>query len=118
MGVVSIVVSCLNYLYIILGNLRFLGEFLAQEVGYKIEVAVEEPAHYTESKHVAALQHRLVVHTTVSQAILYHSCQRALHYAIRVDTHLAKIILTLELCFFQVLWSETVGIDNDSGLGL
>ena len=65
MGVVSIVKSCLHHLDVVLGNLRLLGEFVAQEVGNEVEVAIEEPAHDTECKHVAALQHRLVVHTTI-----------------------------------------------------
>ena len=118
MGVVSIVESCLHHLDVVLCNLRFLGEFLAQEVGDKVEVAVEEPANDTECKHVAALQHRLVVHSAVSQAVLHHRSQRALHHAVRVDAHLAEIVGSLELSLLQVLRTETVCVDDDCSLWL
>ena len=51
-GVVSVVVACLHHLDIVLGNGGLLGKLLLQEVGYQRQVAVEEPAHQTQGKHV------------------------------------------------------------------
>ena len=45
---------------------------LADEVFGNREVAVEEPAYQTYGKHVAALQHGLVVHARVGQGGLGH----------------------------------------------
>ena len=118
MGVMTVVESCLHHLDIVLCYLWLLGEFIAKEVGNKLKVAIEEPAYNSKGKHIAALQHRLVVHATVGKAVLNHCCQRALHYAIRVNTHLAEIILTLELGLLQVFRTETVSVDDNSGLRL
>ena len=71
-GVMTIVVTGTDHLNVCLGNSRFLGEFLADEVFGNREVAVEQPANQSYCKHVAALQHRLVVHAGVSQTILHH----------------------------------------------
>ena len=112
-GVVSVVVAGLYHLDICFSDGRLLGELLLQEVGHKLQVAVKEPAHETQCKHVAALHHRLHVHTRVSQAILHHRRQRALDHAIGVDTHFAEIVFSLELCLLQILRTERVCVDDD-----
>ena len=55
MGVVSVVVACLDDLDVGIGQFRLLGELLAQEVEGNIQVAVEEPTHQSQGKHIAAL---------------------------------------------------------------
>ena len=54
-GVVAIVIASLNDTDVGLGDGRLPGELLAQEVVGHIEVAAEEPAHQSESEHIAAL---------------------------------------------------------------
>ena len=98
MGVVSIVITSLHHLYIIFSNLWLLCKFITQEVGNQVKVAVEQPAHDAEGKHVTALQYRLVVHTALCKTVLDHLCQRALYDAVRVDAHLSEVVLALELC--------------------
>ena len=118
MGVVTIVKASLNNLDIVLCYLRLLGELLTKEVCNEVEVAVEKPAHYSQRKHVAALQYCLVVHSTVGKTVFYHLSQRALHHAVGIDAHLTKIVLGLELSLLQILWAKAVGVDDYRSLWL
>ena len=102
----SVVITSLNHLDVSLSNGGLLGELLLQEVAYEIQVTIEEPANQSEGEHVTALQHGLVVHTCISQTVLHHRGKRALDHAIRIDIHLTKVILSLELSFFQILGTE------------
>ena len=43
----SVVVASLDHLDVGLGNSRFLGKLLFQEISHEVQVAVEEPAHQT-----------------------------------------------------------------------
>ena len=117
-NVVTVVVAGVHHLDIVFRNLRFLCEFLSQEVLYKSHVAVEEPAYHTERKHVAALQYALVVHAGISKTVLHHLGDRASHHPVAVDTHLCEVILGLELSSLQVFRTEAVGVDDDCGLWL
>ena len=114
----SVVVSSLNHLDVGLGDGGFLGELLTQEISYKVQVAIKEPADETQGEHVTALHHGLHVHAGISQTVFYHRGKRTLDDAIRVDIHLTEVLLSLELSFFQVLGSEGVGIDNNGGTRL
>ena len=116
--VVAIVVAGLHHLDVVFGDGGLFGEFLTQEVGHQVKVAVEEPANQSECEHVAALQYRLVVHSAVGQTILDHCRERTSHHPIGVDAHLAEIVVGLESCSFKVFGSETVGVDDDGGLRL
>ena len=44
MGVVAIVITCLNHLDVSLGDGGFLGELLFQEISHEVQVAVKKPA--------------------------------------------------------------------------
>ena len=117
-GVVSVVVTSLDHLDVCLSDGRLLGELLAQEVGYEVQVAIEEPADETQGEHVTALHHGLHVHTRVSETVLHHRGEWALDHAIWVDIHLTEIVFSLELSLLQVLGTEGVGIDDDGGTRL
>ena len=116
MRVVSIVEACLHHLDVVLGNGRLLGKLLAQEVGYEVEVAIEKPAHQSESEHVAAFQDGLVVEAAVGQTVLHHGGERALDDAVGVYAQLGEVVVGLESCFLQVVRTEGVGVDDDGGL--
>ena len=118
MGVVTIVVACLYDADISLGDGRFLGELLAQEVEDNLQVATEQPAYQTDGKHVAALEHRLHVHARIGKAFLHHRGQGTGYNAIGVDAHLGDGIVGLELGLLQVLRAKGIGVDDDGGLGL
>ena len=117
-GVVSVVVAGLYHLDVGLGQCGFLGKLLAQIVERHVEVAVEEPAHEAEGKHVAALEHRLGFHTAVGEAVLHHLCDGACHYAVGIDVHLCQGILGGECGLLKVGWAERVGIYNNGSVGL
>ena len=106
MGIVTVVVTSLHHLDIVLGNGRFLGEFLTQEIGNEVQVAVEEPANQTQRKHVATLQNGFVVHATFCQTRFHHSGERALDDTIGIYMEFAEIVGSGKLCFLQVLWTE------------
>ena len=115
-GVMAIVITSLHHLDIVFCNSRFLGKFLAQEIGNEAQVAVEQPAHQSQRKHVAALQDGLVVHAGILQALFHHSRKRTSHHAVGVDAHLAQIVFGLERSFLEVFRSERVGVDDDGSL--
>ena len=98
MYVVAIIKSGFHHLDVVLGNLRFLGKLLSEEVGHEFQVAVEEPADESQCKHVSALEHRLVVHAAVGQAVFHHLGDGASHYAVGVYAQFAEIVFGLELC--------------------
>src|SRR5574344_258924 len=116
MCIMTVVKSSLNHLDISLSYTRFLGEFFFQKVESDIQVTVEEPAHQSEGEHIAALEHRLVVHTAVSQTVLHHRGKRTGHHAVGVNAHLAQIVFGGELRFLQILRTERIRINNDSSL--
>ena len=72
MGVVSIVISCMDDLDICPGNFGLFGEFLADEIFGYLQVAVEQPAYQAYCKHIAAFQHGFVVHSGVGKAVFHH----------------------------------------------
>ena len=114
--VVAVVEAGLHHLDVVFGDGGFLGEFLAQEVGHQVKVAVEEPAHQAKGKHVAALEHRLVVHAAVGQTVFHHLGDGACHHAVGVDAHLAQVVVAGKLGLLQVFRTEAVGVDDDGGL--
>ena len=99
----SVVPTSLDNLDVCLSDSGLLGKLLLQEITYQVQVAVEEPANKSESEHVTALKHCLVVHSAVSQTVLYHSGEWALDYTVWVDTHLAEVVFSLELSLLQIL---------------
>ena len=117
-GVVTVVITSLNHLDVILCNSRLLGKLLTQEIGNEAQVAVEQPAHQTQGKHIAALQDGLVVHACVFQAVLHHRGQWAGHHAVGVDAHLAEVVVGLEGSFLQVFRTKRVGVDDNRSLRL
>ena len=116
--VVSVVVAGLDNLDVGFCQLGLLGEFLPEEAEGDVEVAVEEPAHEAEGKHVAALEDALGVHPAVLKAVLYHRGEGAGYHSVGVNAHLAEVVFRLELCFLQVLGAKAVGVDDDGGTGL
>ena len=96
-----------------LGNSGFLGKLGAQEALGNGQVAVEEPAHQSEGKHVAALQHGLVVHARVGEAVLHHlrdgRCDNIL-----LNAHFGNGVVGLEGSLLKVSLLETVRIDDDA----
>ena len=118
MGVGGVVEAGVHHLDVALGNERLLVELLAQESLDKAQVAVEQPADYAQGKHVAALEHALVVHAAVGQAGLNHLRHRAGHHAVGVDAHLAEVVVGGKLGLLKVFRAEAVGVDDDRGLRL
>ena len=116
MGVVTVVVACLYHLDVSLRHAGFLGEFLFQEVENELQVAAEEPAHQAKREHIAALQHRFVVHTAVCQRVLHHLGYRALYHAVRVYAHLPEVVGGLKLRLVEVRLLEGVGVYDDGSL--
>ena len=92
--------------------------FSAQESDSVADGACEKPALDRKREHVAALQLRLVVHAAVLEALLDHLRQRALDDAVRVDAHLAEVVLRLEGRLLEVARTEGVGVDDDRCLWL
>ena len=116
-GVVSVVVSGLNDALVGVGNGRFAGEFFVQEGKCHGDVAVVEPADESECKHVAAFENRLVVHAAVGETVFHHGGHGACNDAVGVDTHFAQVVGSLELGLCQVLFAESIGVDDDGGSG-
>ena len=114
MGVVSVVVSCMNDFDVGFGHFGLFGEFLADEVLGNLQVAVEEPAYEAHGEHVAAFQYRLVVHAGVGQAVFYHLRDGG-GDDILLDAHFFDRVIGLEGGFFQVGLLESIGINNDTG---
>ena len=114
----TVVEASLHHLDVVLGYCGFLGELLAQEIIDQVEVTVEQPAHQSEGEHVAAFQHRLVVHAAVGQTVFHHLRDGTSHHTVGVDAHLAQVVIGLESRLLQVVRTETVGINDDGGLGL
>ena len=115
MGVGTVVISGSDDLDVGFRDGGFLGELLPEELCHEVEVAVEEPAHESHSKHVAAFEHALVVHALVGETLLDHGGERAGHDAVGVDTHLAEVVVGGEFRFLQVVGPEGVGVDDDGG---
>ena len=114
----SVVVSCLDDLDICFSYCWLLSKLLTKEVGNEVKIAAEQPAHKTERKHIAALQHCLIVHASLCQCILDHLSDRTLDDTVWVDAHLAKIVGCLKLCLLQILRSEGISINYDRSLWL
>lgn len=75
---------------------------------------MEQPADESQREHISTLQYRLVVHAAVSKTVLHHFCYRTSNHSVAVDAHLGKIVICLELSFLKVVWSERIGVDDDS----
>ena len=114
MGVVSIVVTCLDNFDIGFCHTCFLRELLFQIVECYFQVTIEEPANQSQCEHVTALVHRFHVHTRICQTVFHHLSDRAGNHTIGVDSHLTKIICSLEGCLLQVFRTKRVSIDDDS----
>ena len=114
--VVAIVVARLDDADVGLCNGRLLGKFLLEVVERHVQIAVEEPAHESEGKHVAALEHCLGLHATIGKAVLDHLCDGARDDAVGIDTHLSQGIFGLEGRLLQVARAERVGVDDDGGI--
>ena len=116
MNIVSVVVTSSYNLNVGFSNSWFLLEFLCQEVVNQLKVAVEQPANQAECKHITTLQHRLVVHSSVSKAVLYHLCNRTSNHTVWVDAHFFQVVIGCKIRFLQVAWAKRIGVDNDSSL--
>ena len=94
-----------------------LGKFLVDKVFRHFQVAVEQPAHQSHGKHVAAFQDGFVVHARVGQAIFYHlgdgGCNDFLF-----DAQFLDGVIGGKGCFFQVCFLESICIDDDAAVGL
>ena len=102
MCVVTVVITSLNNLDVSLSDCRLLSELLAEEVSNEVKVTAEEPAYKTEGEHITALEHSLVIHTSISKSLLHNSCDRALDNTVRINTHLTEIVLSLESSLLKV----------------
>ena len=118
MCVVAIVVASLDHLDVGLGDGGLLGELLTQEVEGHVEVAAEEPAYQAEGKHIAALEHRLNIHSRVGQGVLHHRGEGTGDDAVGVHAHFCDVVVGLELRLLEVLLLEGVRVDDDGGIGL
>ena len=116
MSVVTVVITGLDNLDVGLGQFRLLGELVTQIVECYLQVAAEEPAYQTQSKHIAALENGLGIHAAVCKSVLYHLGKGACNYAVRINTKLCKRILSLECCFLQVRLLESVCINDNCGV--
>ena len=116
MGVVSVVVSCMNDFDVGFGHFGLFGEFLADEVLGNLQVAVEEPAYEAHGEHVAAFQYRLVVHAGVGQAVFYHLREGG-GDDILLDAHFFDGVFGLEGSLFKIRLLESVGIDDNRTVG-
>ena len=101
MGVVSVVISCMDDLDICPGNFGLFGEFLADEIFGYFQIAVEQPAYQAYCKHIAAFQHGLVVHSGVGKAVFHHLRDGG-GDDILLNTHFLYRIIGLESGLFQV----------------
>ena len=83
---------------------RFLLKLILQQVDGLVHRFVEQPAYQSQRKHVAALEHRLVVHAGVFQCLFGQRGQRQGYdlYALR-DAQFLKGILGVVLRLLQVL---------------
>ena len=96
-----------------LGHFGLLGKLLAQEGFRSVEVAVKQPAYQTHGKHVAAFEHRLVVHTRAGKAVFHHLGDRGCD-DILLDAHLFDGVVGLELGLVKIRLLEAVGVDDDA----
>ena len=116
MGVVSVVISCMDDLDICPGNFGLFGEFLADEIFGYFQIAVEQPAYQAYCKHIAAFQHGLVVHSGVGKAVFHHLRDRG-GDDILPDAHFLNRVVGLESRLLQVRLLESVCIDDDTSGG-
>ena len=109
----SVVVSGVEDLDVGFCHVGFLSEFLAQELFGCVKVSVEEPADESYGEHVAALEHGLVVHSGVGEAVLDHlgdgGCDDVL-----LDAELLDGVVGREFCLVKVGLLEAVGVDDDA----
>src|SRR3712207_9398857 len=83
--VVAVIVARVDHLNVVVGYLWLLGELVAEEVLDETEVSVEQPAHDTEGKHVAAFEDGFVVHAAVGEAIFHHGGDGAGHDTVLIE---------------------------------
>ena len=114
----AVVVARLYHLDVSFSNLRLLGKLLFQIVESDVQVAVKEPAHQSQGKHIAALHHSLVVHAAVSQRVLHHLCQPAGNHPVGVDAHFVEVVVSLEVSLLEVGSLEGVSVNYNSGIRL
>ena len=115
--IVSVVPSGVDDLDVGFGHFGLLAELLADEVFGYLEVAVEEPAHQTDGKHVAAFQDGLVVHARRGQAVFHHRGDGGSDDFL-LDAHLFDGVLCLEGGLLQVGLLEGVGVNDNGAVGL
>ena len=106
-GVGSIVISSLNHLHVPVGHTGFLGKFLMEHIADEIQVAVEKPAHQSERKHVAALEHhfRWCVGGFLGSQQLHHLGDGAGHDAEHQSEDIELIMTDMLLRFRTKLMS-------------
>ena len=117
MGVMGIVVAGMHHAYVGLSHLGFLAKLMVQELFGEFKIAVKQPAHHSQGKHVATLEDALVVHTRVFQTVFHHRGDGASHHAVGVYAQFAQIVVGEEIGLAQVVGTEAVGVDDDGGLG-
>ena len=113
----AVVIACSEYLGVSLEHCGLLGEFVAQKVFCVFERAVEEPTHKAESEDVAALEHTLVVETTVGQGCFGHGGYGNL-YNLSVYAQLGYGIVGGVLRFLEVSFFERIAVHDYHTAGL
>ena len=75
------------------------GKFVFQESEGTIDGRVEQPAHQTQGKHIAALHLALEVHTAVGKGGFHHGGHRHFHH-LRFQPDFGIGVVGGEECFF------------------
>jgi len=113
MRICPVIISGLDNLYIGFCHGGLFGKFLTQHIERYLQVAVEQPAHQSERKHVTAFQNSFVVHARVSQTGFDHLGDRSSNHIV-FDAQLLYRIIRRESGLLQIFGLETIGVDNNT----
>ena len=104
------IISGFQHLHIGFGYGRFACKLLTQQRFGHFQVTVKKPAHQSEGEHVAALEHRLVVHAAVGQAVLHH-CGNRYAYHLVFNAEFGKSVVGGVFGLLKVAFLERIRID-------
>ena len=113
MRIGPVIISGLDNLYIGFCHGRLFGKFLTQHVERNLQVAVEQPTHQSERKHVTAFQYALVVHARVCQTGFDHLGDRGSNHIV-FDAQLFYRVIRRESGLLQIFGLKTIGVDNNT----
>ena len=85
MGIRTKLVACIKYLHISLSYLRFLGKLVTQQFLADLDIALEQPAHKSQGKHILGTQDGFIIQSAFFQAFLTHCCDSCLYHFV-LDT--------------------------------